>query len=328
MAATNDETQPQDAGGQDQRHDEGYKYILSKASNFLHFLKKYFHAPWMADISVDDIEPVNKSYITKEYRRVDSDLIYKLKRGDADIYFYVLLELQSKVDHTMVFRLLRYMVELLNDIFKNADKNVRRRKDYRLPAIVPIVLYDGDSRWTAVKSFKEYTKDYGMFGNNIIDFEYLLLDLNRTDDSRILPVNKLLDAAFSLAKMRFEKKLSPEEVNIWWAEQAPHLSKEDILELADWMSLALRVSPEIKETLKDTLMKGDGVAMKTGFELWADEYRGSLVLEGERKGKREGQREGKREKALEIADKLMAKGMSISEVADATGLTVDEILQR
>jgi predicted transposase/invertase (TIGR01784 family) len=98
------------------------------------------------------------------------------------------------------------------------------------------------------------------------------------------------------------------------------------------MSLALRVSPEIKETLKDTLMKGDGVVMKTGFELWADEYRGSLVLEGKREGEREGRREGRREgerkKALEIADRLMAKGMSIGDVADATGLTVDEILQR
>jgi predicted transposase/invertase (TIGR01784 family) len=38
--------------------------------------------------------------------------------------------------------------------------------------------------------------------------------------------------------------------------------------------------------------------------------------------------EGKREKALEIADKLIAKGMSVNDVADATGLTVDEILQR
>jgi len=135
-------------------------------------------------------------------------------------------------------------------------------------------------------------------------------------------VNKLLDAAFSLAKMKFENKLSPEEVNIWWAEQAPHLSKDDVLELADWMSLALRVSPEIKETLKDTLMKGDGVAMKTGFELWADEYRGALVLEGERKGKREGERE----KALKIAAGMKAEGMDVYTISRLTELTIDEIL--
>ena len=41
MTATNDEPTAQDAGGQNPKHDEGYKYILSKAANFLHFLKKY-----------------------------------------------------------------------------------------------------------------------------------------------------------------------------------------------------------------------------------------------------------------------------------------------
>jgi predicted transposase/invertase (TIGR01784 family) len=130
-----------------------------------------------------------------------------------------------------------------------------------------------------------------------------------------------LDAAFSLTKRR--KTLSPKELIAWWAEQSPHLSKDDILELADWMSLAFRAPPEIKKTLQDTLMKGDEVAMKTGFELWADEYRGSLVLEG----KREGKREGERKKALEIANAMKAKGKDVNEIAEFTGLTVDEIIR-
>jgi predicted transposase/invertase (TIGR01784 family) len=60
--------------------------------------------------------------------------------------------------------------------------------------------------------------------------------------------------------------------------------------------------------------------MKHALEIWRDEMIGVATLEGERKGERK--------KALEIADKLMAKGMSVNDVADATGLTVDEILQR
>jgi len=52
--------------------------------------------------------------------------------------------------------------------------------------------------------------------------------------------------------------------------------------------------------------------MKTGFDLLVEDVR----------------KEGEREKALKIADKLIAKGMSVNDVADATGLTVDEILQR
>ena len=64
--------------------------------------------------------------------------------------------------------------------------------------------------------------------------------------------------------------------------------------------------------------------MKHALEVWRDEMIDVATLEGERKG----ERNGERKKALEIADRLMAKGMSIGDVADATGLTVDEILQR
>ena len=56
--------------------------------------------------------------------------------------------------------------------------------------------------------------------------------------------------------------------------------------------------------------------MKHALEIWRDE----MIDVATRDGKREG--------ALEIADRLMAKGMSINDVADATGLTVEEILQR
>ena len=320
MAAT-DDAENQDAGGQNPKHDEGYKYILSKASNFLHFLKKYFPAPWTADISVDNIVKVNKTYITKELRHLDSDLIYMLKKGGTDVYFYVLLELQSTVDFTMPFRLLRYMVELLNDVFKNVKEETRESKNYRLPAVVPIILYDGERQWTAVRSFKEYTKDYEIFGGNIIDFEYLLLDLNRTDDSAILPVQKLLDAAFSLTKKR--KTLSPKELVEWCAEQVPHLSKDDKHELVDWVMFASGTSQEIKKTLQDIIMKGDAVAMKTGFDWLVEDARNEGVLVGERKG----EREGERKKALEIAAGMKAEGMDVYTISRLTGLTIDEILQ-
>ena len=116
--------------------------------------------------------------------------------------------------------------------------------------------------------------------------------------------------------MRFEKRLSPDEIKTWCAEQAPHLSKEDISELVDWMGLAFRAPPEIKKTLQDTLIKGDGTAMKNVFELVANDWR------------KEGLRDGERKKALEIAAGMKAEGMDVYAISRLTGLTVDEILQR
>jgi len=52
--------------------------------------------------------------------------------------------------------------------------------------------------------------------------------------------------------------------------------------------------------------------MKTGFDWLVEDVRN----------------EGQREKAFEIAAGMKAKGMSVEEIAELTGLTVDEILQR
>jgi predicted transposase/invertase (TIGR01784 family) len=39
-----------------------------------------------------------------------------------------------------------------------------------------------------------------------------------------------------------------------------------------------------------------------------------------------GKEEGKRQQAIEIAQKMKAKGKSIDEIIELTGLTVDDIL--
>jgi len=55
--------------------------------------------------------------------------------------------------------------------------------------------------------------------------------------------------------------------------------------------------------------------MKHAVEIWRDEMIDVATHNGERK------------KAFEIAKKLRAKGTSVEDTADATGLTIDEILQ-
>jgi hypothetical protein len=75
---------------------------------------------------------------------------------DGDVVFYVHLEMQSEPDFTMPFRLLVYTTELLRRLFAETEEKIRRRKDFRLPAVVPIVLYNGSDKWSCVGSFKEY----------------------------------------------------------------------------------------------------------------------------------------------------------------------------
>lgn len=68
---------------------------------------------------------------------------------------FFLFELQSYNDLTMPLRLLVYMTAVWLDYFKNSDKNKQKQKGCRLPAIMPIVLYNGERSWTASRRFKK-----------------------------------------------------------------------------------------------------------------------------------------------------------------------------
>ena len=61
----------------------------------------------------------------------------------------------------------------------------------------------------------------------------------------------------------------------------------------------------------------------TGIE--CAEKRG--IAKGLEKGINKGKNEGKKQKQIEIAQNLLKMGMKISEISEATGLTIEEIEQ-
>jgi predicted transposase/invertase (TIGR01784 family) len=302
---------------QNAKYDEGYKDILSQKDRFVHFLKKYINEPWTADITAENMEKIDKSFVTSEYREIHSDLIYKLRMNDNDVYFYVLLEMQSEVDYTMPYRLLKYISELLTDIFEDTDKIVRERKGFRLPAVVPIILYNGDDNWTAVKSYREYTENHEVFGDSVINFKYLLFDLKRTDKKMISSTNELLDVIFSLDSERFDKNYI-DQIFERLIALSRGLANDDLTTLIKWLKYVYYkgiVPPNFEDVFKTSIKKGDVEVMKNSYVMMIDEVR------------QEGRQEGGLEKQMKIARNLRAEGMDVDTVARMTGLDVDDVLK-
>jgi predicted transposase/invertase (TIGR01784 family) len=130
--------------------DRGYRRLLYDRRNFLDLVKNHIAATWTEQIKEEDVELVNARFVTKDFRDREADIVYKAKVDGRDTVFYVLLELQSKPDFTMPFRLLVYMVELMRRLFARTAKKFREKKDFRLPAVVPIVLYNGAREWSCL----------------------------------------------------------------------------------------------------------------------------------------------------------------------------------
>ena len=210
-------------------HDVGYKHIFSHKTTFLELLRSFIKKDWVNSIKEEDLILVDKSYILSDFEEEESDILYKVNIDGKEVIFYVLLEFQSRVDFQMPMRLLFYMVEVWRDILKNETKADRRRKDFKLPAVVPIVLYNGKNKWTARTSFKEILSGYELFEDNILDFNYILFDINRYSDDELYNISNVVSAIFLLDQQMTEeelirrlrkmiyilKKISPEQFDVF-----------------------------------------------------------------------------------------------------------------
>ena len=266
----------------DNRYDKGYKRIFSIKKNFLDFIKKYISLNWMMELTENDLELINKEFTTDQFDTYESDLIYKVNTKEGIIYLFFLLELQSYNDFTMPFRLLVYMIAIWVDYFKNCDKNVRKQKDFRLPAIMPIVLHNGEKNWTASRNFKEMIAHANVFGDYVVNFKYELVSINELTTLKIKNSNTLIDNIFLADKKRTRKE---------WIDGIPELirrirkmNKDDFNEWITWFFNVIKVlNEEERSKLIEQLRKGDEKDMCSSFEMLLNrekaEERAEAVLE-------------------------------------------------
>ena len=189
-------------------HDKGYKKSLSQPGEFLHFLQKYIGADWMMVLKESDLSLCDKEMLERDYEGKEADLLYRVTMPDGrEVFIFILQELQSYVDYTMVFRILIYIVNTLVKYFMDTGKKERERAGFRLPAIVPIVFYNGQDRWTAVKRMKDYQEGGVIFGDYILNLEYYLVNLAEIEEEYILLSNTVLDNIMYCDKYRKKQEL-------------------------------------------------------------------------------------------------------------------------
>ena len=297
----------------DNPHDKGYKRIFSIKKNFLDFIKKYIGLDWMMEIEEKDLELIDKEYITDQFDTYESDLVYKVHIKTGTIYLFFLFELQSYNDFTMPFRLLVYMTAIWLDYFKNCDKNERKRMDYRLPAIMPIVLHNGERNWTASRSFGEMIDHADLFKKYVVDFEYALVSVNRLTESEISNSNTLIDNIFLADKKRTKQEWIDGIAELMHRIRA--MDKDDLNEWITWFSNVIRkLNEEERSEFIEQLKKGDEKIMCSSFERLLN------------KEKAEGRAEGKAEAVIELLEDIGELSESLrNHIMEQTDL---ELLRR
>ena len=310
--------------GQKQHHpyDKGYRQLLANKRTFLELFKSFVREEWVNEINEHDLLLVDKSYILPDFSEKEADLVYRLK--SKEIIFYVLLELQSTVDYLMPFRLLLYMVEIWRDIFHNTPEKERERKDFRLPAIIPAVLYNGADNWTTGLNFKEIQANYQRYEKHLLNFNYLLFDVNRYREEELYQIANLIASIFMLdQKIRYHELVNRLRRLIKVLQK---LTPEEFSQLKTWLKNVMKpkmpahLQKEMDRIL-DEANPWEVEKMVTNLEVTLEEMQREAETRGKKKGKLEGKKEGKKE----VAKNLLLLNMDIDNIAKATGLTKEEL---
>jgi predicted transposase/invertase (TIGR01784 family) len=294
-------------------HDKGYKDLYSNKEIFIDLVKEMLKAPWAKNLTVENLILVNKSYISSDYEEKESDIVYKAIIGDKEVIFYVLLEFQSTVDYRMPIRLFFYISEILREYAKN-DNQKANDKNIKIPAVIPIVLYNGKKAWDAPQRFREIVSGSELFGNSIIDFEYSIFDVNNKYTKEDLIKNKNITSAIFLLDQKIDAEEFIERIKaiaLFFA----NITEKDRMVLKHWIGNTSE--PQIAEIAKNILD-----ANKEEVEKMV--ANNAFLLQ---EMKEEAKKEGVKENTIKVAKKMIIRGRSIEEIIEFTELTIDEVEQ-
>lgn len=174
-------------------HDKFVKDMLSRPGVTKDFLDNYLPAEILRILDLSTLELTKDSFVDKELREHFSDLLCKvrLKKGKK-AYVYILMEHKSYLDPLTLFQVLRYMVRIWEQAVRKHEKDRKKMSgkkkkipQFRLPLIIPLVIYHGETKWNISSDFSSLFETYPELESFVPDFSCLTFDISHYDDDDI-----------------------------------------------------------------------------------------------------------------------------------------------
>jgi hypothetical protein len=172
------------AGGIHIPHDSLFKAIFGDPAQAAVAIRAILPPRVARHIDWDSLRAVHASFVDTLLKQLHGDLVFSARLTDGrEAFLWLLFEHQSTVDPWMSWRMLRMAVRFI-DAWRAQHPDARR-----VPAVIPIVLYNGDTPWTAPRSFAELIdlSDEARrdFADYLLSYRLLVDDLPATPDEDI-----------------------------------------------------------------------------------------------------------------------------------------------
>ena len=266
-------------------HDRSYKNIFSHAEVVADMLRGFVHEDWVERIDYSTLEKVSGSYVTDDLRDRADDIIWRVQSPDGWLYIYLLIEFQSRVDPYMALRIMVYTGLLYQDLIKSGAIAPGRK----LPPVFPIVIYNGEGKWTAARDMADLIEPFdGCLAAYRPSQRHFVLDEGRVPESeRNQSGNTLADI------IQLETSPEPETVRqvVSRLTQRMKEARYDSLRraLVVWINRVVikRVIPGENVPELNELQEIDNMLAER-VDQWVEKWK----QEGHQTGRQEGRQEG------------------------------------
>lgn len=148
---------------------------MSNKKEIVKLINKYLEPK--EKITEEMIERYDTKFITTSYEEKESDIVFKLK--NREVFF--LIEHQTKVDKLMAKRLTEYSLEIIRA--RKSENLSKKSEEMLIPRVIPLVLYTGQTKWTAKNKLEEVQVEFKHLKGVDIITGYNLIDIRDEEEA-------------------------------------------------------------------------------------------------------------------------------------------------
>ncbi|WP_456280278.1 Rpn family recombination-promoting nuclease/putative transposase [Cupriavidus sp. JZ107] len=268
-------------------HDASYKLVFSFREVVRDLIHGFIDESWLHALDWNSLEPVPGHYVSDRLRYGINDVVWRIDVAGQQQPLYFLIEFQSRIDSDMAARMLAYVGMFYRDASRRRSRPGGGRRGPRYPAVLPIVLYNGNRPWHADT---EIATMICLLPQSMASHQprlnYYLIDRTRYTDAELAGMRNLVAVL-----MRFERAENMEAMLEPLRLARELTAHNTALDEAMTAWFAALTPNALRLTEVHNLMELE-MDMTAKFYRWAREYAQKEVEQGIEKGIEQGIEKG------------------------------------
>ncbi|PON15378.1 hypothetical protein C2W62_24150 [Candidatus Entotheonella serta] len=293
-------------------HDKLTQQVLGQPESAASLLQRYLPETVSQTLDWTSLQRLNRSFVDEHWRESEADFVYEVRRlADSEpVWIYILIEHQATPDKWLRFRLLRYCCRLW-------ELNLTQQPEAsELRPIVPLVFYQGRSRWTYSTEFAELFAESVQDWSGVPRFSHQLVDQSAMQPSEI--EGELKVRVMQLVMMAAYHPERP------WIERAGELLRTlHALEPSGGINYFYLFIDYILRTQEPEAIDAFGEVLRRNAPTAGDDLM-SYAQQLEERGKALGEELGRIKAQIEMIENLLRLGEDWSRIEAISGVSESE----